>query len=205
MNKSEILTKKIYQLLVEDLSINEIETWIYQSYQTLESQISEDFLNDLLAFDYHSKYAKQEFILLTDHYINQADFEFWRINRILDIIIHKKERFEEMIMSTYDLRCQGYYFLEEIGMGPALNMCASFGVEVETWDDLPEADKNIIIEGNYPVAKAVALQVKSWLAEKKIILSGKKSKDDHLYLYEDLRTENELSTKEKEWLKEKNS
>ena len=98
-----------------------------------------------------------------------------RLNRAKE----KDEDTGEILRSFYDMYCNGYYFLQDIGLGYGLACEVPLNSGVNSWEELDEKGKIELVNSFYPQIIGHIERVLEWIEDKKIILTGKKNNLDH--------------------------
>ncbi len=186
-------------LLENSISIEEFESWIYQSEELHAILSNEDYLY-IVSLNYSSNYIYYEIEKILDNYIDYGKFETIKITALLKRAIQKDEKIGEILRSFYSMYCDGYYFLDDLGLGYGLSCevpsCAN------SWEELSDQQKINIINSFYPQLEHDLQRALNWIESKKVILTG--TKDDlNRWQYIDKRTGDEK--KSTVWIDEKNS
>jgi hypothetical protein len=192
---------EIYKLFESQTSIQEFEQYLYANADQLESEIEYDFFNELICYNYKAKHAKQELFSLINNYIDWGNYENWRINNLLNSIIVKDEYYADNLIKSYDLRCDGYRFLEVLGMRYGLNLASGYDEYIGDWRKIPEAIKIEFLNDDYSNIILEARKVRNWINNGKIRLKKQSSDYRNKLIYEDNRSIEEVSNAEVEWIK----
>jgi len=75
-----------------------------------------------MEFNYKQEAAKYELHKILSSLINHSIYEKWLLKISLKQIINVKKGFEQVILDFYDLCCNGYDFLDNLGLGYALRL-----------------------------------------------------------------------------------
>lgn len=81
------------------------------------------------------------------------------------------------MITLYELYCQGYTFLYEIGLGVSLELYIVAPMryyDVDTYHELTPKQQQELLDEAYPIAKKLAIEVKEWLSSEAIILTGER-------------------------------
>jgi hypothetical protein len=95
----------------------------------------------------------------------------------------------------YDLYCKGYYFLEDLGLGIGLFIEVPNKYGVEYFYELAESQKRELVDSVYPPAKQLAIELKQWILNKEIKLSGEKDEALNRGQYTDNRIEKDKASR----------
>jgi hypothetical protein len=148
----------------------------------------EDYL-EFISLNFKSRHLIHEMKKVIDKYLDYGEFEKRKIDKILNDLINNNDDFAKSLIATYDLYCDGYGFLDNIGLGYGLTFANDF-YEYTVWNKLSSEEKNKRIETIYHGVKSEAEKVRGWIDKKKIVLTGEVDEIGH-YNYIDNRTTEE--------------
>ena len=108
---------------------------------------------------------------------------------LLEKALQRTEELPEVLIRFYDLYCDGYGFLQDLGLGYGLAcQCPqAMNYEAETWEDLQDFEKTKIINRFYPQIDSDLKKALHWITDSKIILTGERDEINH-WQYIDKRT-----------------
>lgn len=181
---------KFYKVLKQEDTIPEFEDWVYST-KELEQKLPRNLYVDLIAMDYKSKYALHELTKLIGEYVDFGAFEVKQIKTFLKSIIDRDANCAASIAMTYELYCQGYQFLQRLGLKYGLLVTfPAVGNYQENWSESSAEAQNELLDKFYPEIIVDASNVLAWLEHDKIII---KSTVDGLgrYEYDDFRSQEE--------------
>ncbi|OAQ38506.1 hypothetical protein A5893_13860 [Pedobacter psychrophilus] len=176
---------EFFKLLNDELSIENFEHWVYET-KELEFFFEQDDYLDFISLDFKDRHIIHEMKKIVDKYLNYGEYEKRKINRILADLISKNDDFSKSLIAAYDMYCDGYEFLDNIGMGYGLTFANEF-FEFKDWMNLPIDEKSRRVNAIYKGIKTEAEKVQDWFDRKKIILTGEVDEIGH-YGYIDNRT-----------------
>jgi len=156
-----IAEKQIYQVLTKQTSIRSFELWLYED-NVLESS-NPDLYLEMISFDYSSE---DGFYDSFAKYVPFHKFEADRIKEYLYSIIDRDKNCSNAIWTMYELYCQGYGFLQKLGL--IYGLCL---VDCSHPVSLADGSANII-DKLYPSIIEDAKNVLHWLKEDKIVFKG---------------------------------
>lgn len=189
---TENIKHYFFNAIYGKVTLNDFENWIYTN-KEIESILDEDDYLELISFNYKKSGAEYELVhLLTKRYIDLGAYERWKILHNLYAALKCDDRLGSILREFYDLYCQGYEFLNDLGLGYGLiiNGPPAPKYKVATWEELSEAEKHELIESFYPQIESDIKRAIDWIEGGKIIFTGKQDELCH-YEYEDLRNEKE--------------
>lgn len=186
-------------LIENSISIEIFESWVYQTEELHAILSNEDYL-DLISLNYSSNYIYYEIGKILDNYIDYGKLETIKITVLLKQALRKDEKIGEILRSFYNMYCDGYYFLDDLGLGYGLSCevpsCAN------SWEELSNQQRINIINSFYPQLEHDLQRTLNWIESKKILLTGTKN-DLNRWQYIDNRTGDEM--KSTVWIDAKNS
>jgi hypothetical protein len=105
--------------LVGDKTILEFEQWLYTD-KTLESVLNDEDYLDLISFGYKAPNTKYELFKLLEKHIDLGEHEKRKIKMLLEKVLNRDKELPEVLITFYDLYCDGYIFLQNLGLGYGL-------------------------------------------------------------------------------------
>jgi len=189
------------------MEINELEQWVY-SEKELESLLGSDEYLDLISLTYKQQSSLYEAEKILRPHINIGKYYDWSLRRVLQKVIEHSTDVHKYIEQCYDMYCDGYGFLDNLGLGYGLVTTvppSEYGAD--SWEKLESSEQKKLIEGFYPSVREEAEKVISWLDTGKIIITGHKGGFQGIQ-YTDSRTPKEkeptgynVATPTKKWWK----
>jgi hypothetical protein len=187
------IESKYLDLMEGKISVKNFENWVYSS-NSLEDELTEDEYTDLISLNYGTPSAKYEIGKVLKERFDEAKFETIKMINLLSSIIERDGKEGESLTRMYDLYCKGYYFLEDLGLGIGLYVEVPYKYGVEYYHELTEFQKKEIVDSVYPSAKILAEELKIWLLNGNLKLTGEQESDLNLWQYTDNRSnEDKLS------------
>ncbi|EMO78644.1 hypothetical protein ORQ95_11975 [Leptospira kirschneri] len=185
----------IFTFLFGDLSLCEFETFLYGS-KEIENTFKYDDYIELLSLNFSKKSNRYEAFKLIEKNIDMAEYEVWRLHKILNGIVNKEENYPQLIASLYDLYCKGYYFLNILGISFGLNLMSPREYNYDkNISELIKSEQIKLANALYPEIIYHVNLIQNFLKDKKIIVTGKLD-DSNNYEYIDNRTEVEKAQTE---------
>lgn len=164
--------KYIYKYLIEELNINAIEKWVYDN-SIIEHYLTSDDYLELISLNFKACGSSQTVTKIFERYIDFGKFETWKMYRLLNQVVHKKNNYPFAIAEFYDLYCHGYYFLQNLGLGYSLSIeVPAKNIGSSACDDLTDKKYRQLVESMYPGIIEECMKIISWLDMKKLILTG---------------------------------
>jgi len=180
-----------------DIDLEEFEKWIYEN-TDLEKIIPPNTYLDLIELNYKKSGVKYELFKKLEAIVSLGDYQKWKLLTILDKALLKDESFPHLMMEFYDLYCDGYYFLNDLGLGYGLTFTVPPSkYQADSWKELRPDQKSECIDELFPKIEKEVLKVKDWIAKGKIVLTSVKDELNR-YRYEDFRTD--LEKKSEVWM-----
>ncbi|WDE07827.1 hypothetical protein SG34_013635 [Thalassomonas viridans] len=197
----------IYKLLAREVELPEFEQWVY-SEACLENMLSADEYLDLISLNYKTPSSLYEAEKILKPHISISKYFEWFISRVLHKIIERPNDVYKYIEQCYDLYCDGFGFLDNLGMGYGLHIpCLPDKYKVNSWDELSIPEQEKLIDSFYPAVLEEAQKVLSWLNTGKIQITGHDGGyqgieyEDHRSIEEKEPTGYHISKKRKKWWK----
>lgn len=179
---------EFFKLLNDELSIESFEQWVYKT-KDLEACFDPTDYAEFISLNFKSRHVIHEMKNIVNKYLDYSEFEKRKINKILADLTSKNDDFAKSLIATYDMYCDGYGFLDNIGMGYGMTFANDF-FKFKDWLNLPKEEKDRRVNAIYDGVKAEAEKVQDWFDRKKIILTGEVNEIGH-HGYIDNRTVDE--------------
>lgn len=188
MSIPDDIREVFFETMSGDKSLPEFEAWVYGN-KELENLLSPELYLDLISCGYHHKESRYELTEILEKIIDPASYEKWRLERLLDQALDKTDRLPEILIQFYELYCQGYGFLDNLGLG--------YGLPIAVLDDpIPgnngeqAVSPKLLAVSFFPGLETEIEKVKNWLHSGTIMLSGARDQQNR-FLFTDHRTETE--------------
>lgn len=182
----------IYKLLLKEIDQNEFEQWVYAEKNLSEILTSDDYL-EIISLNYKTPSSLYDAGKILQKYIQIEKCYEWQLRNVLHKIIDRTSDVHIYIEQCYDLYCDGYGFLDNLGLGCGLAVTVpSEKYKGESWQELTVKDQQQLIDEFYPDVAEEAKKVILWLDSGKVILIGHSGENQGIE-YQDNR-----STSEKE-------
>jgi hypothetical protein len=179
---------KFFRFLSNEEPIGEFEQWVYATNTLEESLGNEDYFN-LISLDFSKRGSRYELIKILERHIDLGEYETWKLRNLLSLFLSQKGDLPMILCEFYELYCNGFYFLDTLGLGYGLAITVpSSSYSSESWQELADEEKEELLSSILPDALKEAQKVLTWLNEGKIIITNKQDELGH-YLYLDKRTE----------------
>lgn len=188
------IESKYLDLMEGKISIKEFEHWVYSS-KWLEDELSENEYIDLISLNYNTPSSKYEIGKILKERFDKGKFEAIKMIHLLNSIIDRDGNEGESLIRMYDLYCKGYYFLEDLGLGIGLFLDVPNKYGVEYFHELIGSQKKELVDSVYPYAEQLAIELKHWILNGDIKLSGEKDEILNRWQYTDNRTEKDKVSK----------
>lgn len=183
---------RLFHLLNGEEPIGEFEQWVYATNALEEILGDEDYFN-LISLDFSRQGSLFELIKILERHIDAGEYGAWKLRRLLNLFLSQKGDLPTMLWEFYELYCDGYYFLDVLGLNYGLTIrFPSHEYSSEYWQELTDQEKETLLASILPDALDEAQKVLNWLNEGKIVTTNNQDKLGH-YLYIDNRTDEEKS------------
>ena len=167
-----------YRLVSREIELNDFENWVYTE-TTLEQTLNSDDYLEIISINYKTPSSLYEAQKVLSKYFSMGKYYEWSIRNILHKIIAKPHDVDKYIEQCYDLYCEGFGFMDNLGLGYGLGLTCPDGFN----------DK---VDEFYPRIAEEAERVILWLDTRKIVITG------HSGEYRGIEYDDNRSHKEKE-------
>lgn len=150
----------------------DFEQWVYDS-DFLKKEMQEDDYLYLISLNYQTTQSFYNLEKILVKYIDYGKLETIKMNALLDSIINKDNNAANSIIRIYQLSCDGYSFLSDLGLSCGLRLTVPDTGSNLRWEQLMPQQKQKLTDQQYPKARELAVIIKKWIEEKEIILTGK--------------------------------
>lgn len=179
------ITIMLFKMLENEISLTEFEEWLYQT-NKLEYFLDTDDYLKLISLDFkgltknnkHIHEIKKSIQKIIDKYADLSQYQTYQLKNLLFDFLHRRKEPASTLVKFYNLYCQGYDFLERLGVYYGLNfVCYFYELEEQSYRDFfptsyTKADiENAIQEEVNKILPEVDKEVQkvlSWLQEGKI-------------------------------------
>lgn len=179
---------KFFRLIAGEESISGFEKWVYIT-NSLEGILGDEDYFNLISLDFSKRTNRYELIKILERHIDKGEYETWKLRKLLTRFLNQEGDLPLMLCEFYELYCNGFYFLDTLGMGYGLAIkVPPYGYSSEYWQELTEDEQKRLLSSILPDAIKEAQKMLDWLNEGKIAITNEKDELGH-YLYVDRRTE----------------
>jgi len=165
-----------YKLVSKEIELNDFENWVYTE-TTLEQTLDSDDYLEIISINYKTPSGLYEAQKVLSKYFSMGKYYEWSIRNILHEIIAKPNDVHKYIEQCYDLYCEGFGFMDNLGLGYGLGLTCPDGFN----------DK---VDEFYPNIAEEAERVILWLDTRKIVITGHSGEYRGIE-YDDNRSPNE--------------
>jgi len=191
-NQTDILSLK---LVNREISISEFQTELFKLNE------ANQLFEELILLDFNSKYIKHKAINIIQSILGKAKIENYNLTQLLKGIHDNTNSTLKNLIQTYDLRCNGYWFLEKLGIYLALSVISTKDEPINEINDLPKEVRQDYFENILPKSILEAKRILGQLNSKKIIVTGETLGSLNRKCWIDNRSENEIDSKELDTIK----
>jgi hypothetical protein len=189
------LKETYYSYLENNLSLKDFETFIYE-HAWIAEIIGENKYLDLICLDFKNSAIKYQ---LGDIFIPVFGLgEYYKRTLLKDFheALLQNENLPSILAHLYDLYCDGYDFLQDLGLGYGLScVCPSIGKKVyNSWEELNDEQKKRILNSFLPQLPHDIKRVIDWLERDTIILLDEKDNMDRMTFADNRNEEEKKST-----------
>lgn len=167
-----------YQLVSHEIELSTFENWVYSETELEQTVNSNDYLA-LISINYKAPSALYEAEKVLLKYFSIGKYYEWHVRNILQKIIEKPNNVHQYIEQCYDLYCDGFDFMDNLGFGYGLGIVC------------PDYNSGKV-DDYYPQILDEVKKVVGWLDSSKIVITG------HSGEYQGIEYDDNRSSKEKE-------
>lgn len=180
----------VFKFLHREMPLEEFEQWVYAT-KDLEEIFSKEDYGELLSVDYSKNSNRYDVIKLVTGYINEGEYETWKLKKLLNAVINNNGDLQQVFVDFYDLYCDGYRFLDNLGLGYGLSVVVPPSeYSSDSWEKLSEQEKKRLLASFFPGALNEVKRVLSWLKDGTIVILNEQDGLGH-FKYLDQRSEEE--------------
>jgi hypothetical protein len=156
-NLPQHIENQFFKFLNKETSIEDFEQWVYAT-DELETVLSADLYQELIAFNYKSRYVLATLCPILMDCLDYSKFETYRIIYLLNLIIEKDDLWTKAVKDLQFEWVSNYFFLN----------CFDF---LDTdFDFYKDTD---LITSVFMKAKDYSIQMKHWLISGTIIIGDR--------------------------------
>lgn len=146
------LRSKFFEFLHGEEPIKKFEQWVYATNALEEVLTDNDYLK-LISLDFLNRNSKYEIEKLLQRYIDVGEYEMWKLRKLLTTVLAKEKNLPQVLSKFYNLYCDGYYFLEHLGLGCGLAVrVPPSEYSSDSWDELSDEEKSKLLNSLLPEA-----------------------------------------------------
>ncbi|WP_017732852.1 hypothetical protein [Nafulsella turpanensis] len=184
------IKERFFKTIYGEISIGDFEEWLYQSNE-LEQLLGADDHFELISYNFKQPGAIYGLIKLLYKHLDRAEYEVWRLHKLLGQVEYKEGDYPAAITEFYDLYSKGYTFFDNLAFGYSLFLECPNQYGVDTFEELTLEQQMNLANSCYPQILEETKRVKEWLKSDKIIPTGTQDKDYGHFKFIDNRTEEE--------------
>ena len=173
-----------YGMLSGEITLDDFADWLHAD-NDLEQLISADDYFDLISLNFMRSHAAHDLSLLIGKHIDHGEFETRQLLGLLNAAKHKTPKLPCVLISLYHLYCDGYVFLDNLGLKYGLRVVVPWPL-ANSWEELEVSAQEALLDSFFPELADEIDRVISLITDGTIVLMGKRdSRDRPRYL--DLR------------------
>ncbi|WP_299010912.1 hypothetical protein [uncultured Shewanella sp.] len=109
-----------FKLVAQKIELPAFETWVYTESKLEETLTSDDYLA-LISINYTTPSALYEAKKILSLYFSMGQYYEWYLRNILQKIVNRPSDVQQYIRQCYELYCDGFDFMDNLGMGYGLS------------------------------------------------------------------------------------
>jgi hypothetical protein len=161
-NLPQHIEYQFFKFLNKEISIEEFEQWVYAT-DELETALSPDIYQNLIAFNYNSRYVLATLYPLLMECLDFPKFEKYRLIYHLNLIIEKDNSWQKAVKKLDHEFRENYDFLN---IFCALDDMLNY--DEDKYGTNPNSIDDLFIESKFQ-----AIKMKNWLNSGTIIIKGR--------------------------------
>ncbi len=171
-NLPQDIKAQFFKMMEDKISILDFEQWVYDT-KELESVLSSDDYFELISLNYKKSGAKYELLKVIERNVDLGEFETVKLLKLLKEAQLKNEKLPDILEQLYDLYCDGFYFLDDLGLGFGLHIAApDIGNYDKDWNELTQLEKNTILNKISPKLDECLKRAINWIEARQIVITG---------------------------------
>ncbi|MCL2677925.1 MAG: hypothetical protein FWE85_02605 [Clostridiales bacterium] len=174
-----------YKVLLRDMALEDFEEWLYEN-KKLEMVITSDDYLDLISLNYRKRGAEYELKKLLMKQLDPGEIETYELLGLLQKAKKQTPDLAFILMQFYDSYCDGYYFLDKLGLEYGLAVTVPLQI-ANSWDELSEKQQKDLLSSFSPKLEEEIERIITCLENKTIILTGETNDSARRFGYVDLR------------------
>lgn len=164
-NLPQHIENQFFKFLNKEISIADFEQWVYATNE-LETVLSADMYQELIAFNYQSRYVLATLFPILMECLDFPKFETYRIIYLLDLIIEHDDLWKKAVNDLYHEYIESYNFLEAFGtLDDIIDLNEALEFRHNSMDDL--------MGESFIYSKNEAIKMKDWLNSRTIVIKGR--------------------------------
>ncbi|MBW4583467.1 MAG: hypothetical protein KME42_28210 [Tildeniella nuda ZEHNDER 1965/U140] len=178
---------KIFKFLDGEECLATFEQWVYAT-NDLENGLTNDDYLKLISLDFSKRSSKYETDEILKRYIDAGEYETWKLRKLLMAVLEHDQNLPIALSQLYELYCDGYYFLDTLGLGYGLHIrVPPTNYSSDDWQGLSHEEQHQLLGSLLPQVISEAQTVLAWLDEGTIVITNKQG-ESGAYLYFDRRS-----------------
>ncbi|MCL2817938.1 MAG: hypothetical protein FWD39_06105 [Clostridiales bacterium] len=173
-----------FRMLLREMALEDFEEWLYEN-KELEMIIASDDYLDLISLNYRKRSAEYELRKLLMKQLDPGEVETYELLGLLRKAKKQPPDLAFVLMQFYDLYCDGYYFLDILGLEYGLTVTVP--PNANSWNELSEKQQKDLLSGFSPKLEEEIDRIIACLENKTIILTGETNDCSRRLCYVDLR------------------
>ncbi len=160
----------VFLYFIGEKTSREFENYVYSATELEQFVGANDYLK-LISIDFEANSAKYEVEKILNNHLDPNRFIELTLRSILNRIVDRSKCTAGDILETYYLYCDGYEFLNGLGLKFGLAVAAPEQSSSYEWDGLSEQKQHIILDNFYPEVQTYAQRVLTCFDEKSIVFN----------------------------------
>ena len=189
MNDPVAAIRRVYYDYLDDpTKLSDLENFLYSN-EWIREVVGEDDYLELISINFHARDVRFKLGEILVKHVGWAEHQKELLVSDFRSILMDSERTPEILSDLYDKYCDGYYFLNDLGLGYGL-CCTSphiDGKSYDSWEDLDSEQQRRVLEGFHQQLKSDVRRALDWVESGKIVLMNNRDELNRMK-FEDFRT-----------------
>ncbi len=180
-----------YDYLDDGTKLDALEAFVYAN-EWIRDIIGEYDYLELISINFRARDVRYQLGEILIKHVGWAEHQKELLMSDLEAILRGSEKTPQLLASLYDRYCQGYYFLNDLGLGYGLSCeCPTVdGKTYDSWDDISPEQQRRVLRSFQPQLGSDVRRALEWLKTGSIVLVSKRDELQHVE-FEDNRTPEE--------------
>jgi hypothetical protein len=179
-----------FRFLNNEITVADFEQWVKEC-KHLPDALDPHVYEELTLLNFNSSNCKSNLRAFLATHFSLGEYERYKLKALLQSLVVRSPGLINALIHTYNLYCDGYGFLDNLGLGYGLPLSQQF-CDINEWKKLSHTKQQKLIEAIFPPVRDEALKLLKLINKHKIVFTGEID-DSGYYGYIDHRTPHEIA------------